>query len=96
MVGSTARAESSRFFHLEGVSEGAAASRAMGNCGGVHSADAVNELSGVEVLNGMRVEALCAREARGRDCMICLSSSRSLWGGRRTRSASSALTHIAV
>ena len=72
--GSTVERESSRFFHLEGVREGAAAKREMGNGG--------FDCDGGEMERGILVEVNGWREldegARGSDFMISLSSRISL------------------
>lgn len=69
-------AESSRFFHLEGTRDGVAASREIGNGGAVDDAGGAEEPGMDVVENGMRQKLLYF--ARGRDCMICFSSSKSL------------------
>ena len=68
-------AESSRFFHFEGVRDGEAAKRDMGKA---HPDDdeGGEQEPGMEVVNGSRAQALY--DARGSDCMICFNSSWSL------------------
>ena len=74
IVGSTADADSSRFFHRDGVRDGAAAKREMGNGG--------FDCEGGDIERGIDVDENGCREqdegARGSDFMISFSSRISL------------------
>ena len=71
-------AVSSRFFHLDGVKDGVAAKREIGKAPQALGAEYALP---TDVVNGRL--GVAGIGARGKDCMICFNSSRSLVGKLR-------------